>query len=633
MISTLGVGQSTERFFTTYNGMLHPDAIMGGWERYQQKEINNDILVAFGYGDGGGGPTREMLENSQRMSQGIMGIPKVRQVCSRQYFEELYQKVKDDKNLPRWVGELYFEYHRGTYTSMARNKKANRKSELLLMDLEFLSLWGEKSCGIPYPSETIDSLWENVLLNQFHDILPGTSIKEVYDVTKTEYEAIATTGSALIHDVLSELASPGDCVTLVNTLGHTRDDFILWDVDPQEQIRALKNEDGQIFPVQKISDHQAISYVRGIPSKGCMSLIPETGSEIDSPFQISENLIDTPFYRVEFDRDATIISLYDKQEDREIIVQGSKGNLFRMYEDKPIYYDNWDIDIFYTEKYWDIHETVSQSWIENGPLRATLRIEKSFSQSVLKQDIHFYADNRRIDFVTWVDWKENQHLLKVLFPVDIHTDEASFDIQFGNVRRKTHKNTSWDMARFESCAQKWMDVSEASYGVALMNDCKYGHSVDDKTIALTLIKSGIEPNPTTDQEEHVFTYSLYPHCGTWREAGVALEANRLNQPMYVIRSQKIAPISWVSTDCDNVIVETVKKSYDGKGMILRIYENHGSRTGAKLRIGFPVKAVWDCDLLENKTTELPIESDATDSTRIALKIHPYEIRTLYVETQ
>lgn len=224
LITTLGVGQPVKNFFTTYNGMLHPDALIGGWQRYQQKEINNDILVSYGYGDGGGGPTRAMLENSDRMEKGVTGLPRVRQAFARTYFDELNARVQGSNRLLVWEGELYFEYHRGTYTSMARNKRSNRKAELHMMDLELLSVLAQDR--LPYPAQEMDGMWKTILLNQFHDILPGSSIHEVYEVTKREYEALERQISALLGERLAALAAPSDAVTVFNTKGFASDEAV-----------------------------------------------------------------------------------------------------------------------------------------------------------------------------------------------------------------------------------------------------------------------------------------------------------------------------------------------------------------------------------------------------------------------
>ena len=307
-----------------------------------------------------------------------------------------------------------------------------------------------------------------------------------------------------------------------------------------------------------------------------------------------------------------------------VIQEGKAANLLRMYEDKPMNFDCWDIDMYYSEKYWDAVQADRIEWTERGPVRATLEIDRSISNSVIRQKIHFYADSRRIDFVTWVDWKEHQTLLKVHFPVDVHTDEATFDVQFGNLTRKTHQNTSWDVARFESCGQKWIDVSEGHYGVSLLNDCKYGHSVKDSNMALTLIKSGIEPNPVSDQEEHEILYALYPHTENWRAAGTVAESYNLNQPALVMEGN--APegrFSLVSVDQPNVILETVKKAEDGQGTIVRMYESENARTKVKMTFNRAFEKAYICNLLEEVEQEAKVTGN-----EVEFVIKPYEVVTV-----
>ncbi len=620
LITTLGVGQSEADFFTTYNGMLHPDAILGGWHRYQNKDINNDILIAFGYGDGGGGPTREMLETSKRMEKGIRGIPKVRQEFAGNYFEELEERVEGNKSLPVWEGELYFEYHRGTYTSMGRNKRSNRRCEQLLMDAELLEVLTGTS-----EKEEMDKIWRTVLLNQFHDILPGSSIAEVYEVTKKEYAEIESRLAEMIAEKLNLLMDgEQDKISVFNTLGFDRNDVVsLGDC----HAAALTDESGKIYPVQETAQG-AVAYITDIPAKGGKTLqLLDTVKEEASRIQITENGIETPFYRISIDENGLFTSIYDKECDREVLKAGEKGNLLRMYEDKPMHYDCWDIDMYYSEKYWDAEKADKIQWTEEGPVRATLEIQRTISNSVIKQKIHFYADSRRIDFSTWVDWKEHQHLLKVHFPVNIHSDEATFEVQFGNLKRKIHGNTSWDEARFESCGQKWMDISEGHYGVSLLNDCKYGYSAKDSNIALTLIKSGIEPNKTADQEEHVFTYALYPHKEMWSAAGTVQEAYKLNQPAYATKGElKNTGKSFISTDKDNIIIETVKPAENGDGMIVRLYDCENSLTKATLTFAEGMlESVEECNLMEEK--EADIEACGNSFT---VSVKPYEIKTYRV---
>lgn len=629
LITTLGVGQPVTNFFTTYNGMLHPDAIMGGWMRYQNKDINNDILISYGYGDGGGGPTRDMLETSIRMEKGVKGIPMVRQEFAGVYFDELNERVKGNRRLPVWEGELYFEYHRGTLTSMGRNKKGNRKTELGLMDLELLSVLAQDS--LAYPAEELDAMWKKVLINQFHDILPGSSIHEVYEVTKAEYAELKEKLEKLSGERMKALSGDGDNVLVLNTTGKCRDDVAMLGTCDADY---LLDGEGKTYPVQQTAEG-AVAFLKGIPSKGSRVYRKGKYSEgqqaAGSAFTLVDDYtLETPFYSVHLDQNGEFDKLYDKQNDREVVQPGKTLNHIVMYEDKPIYFDNWDIDIYYTEKSWNVDSIESMEWTEIGRVRAVLEIRRKASKSTFVQKVIFYADQRRIEFQTHVDWKEHQTLLKVHFPVAVHTDEATFDIQFGNLTRKTHSNTSWDVARFESCGQKWMDLSEGHYGVSLMNDCKYGHSVKDSNMALTLIKSGIEPNPVTDQEEHDFTYAIYPHAEGWRAAGTVAESYKLNQPLLVQTGAagdvKRDGVSFASVDAANVILETVKRAEDGNGIILRMYESENSFTKAKLTVDADFTKAYVCNLLEEEEQEADV-----NGKEISVTLKPYEVVTIKVK--
>lgn len=618
LITTLGVGQDENKsFFTTYNGLLHPDAIMGGWARYQNKDINNDILISYGFGDGGGGPTKEMIETSARMEKGIAGIPKVRQVFAKQYFDELNERVKDNKRLQKWVGELYFEYHRGTLTSMARNKRSNRKSELGMMDLELLLTLADYSED--YPKQKLDDMWRTVLLNQFHDILPGTCIHEVYEVTKAEYAELAKDIKSMQTQALEKLFDmTTDNVTIVNTKGFESNEIVdLGNISAE----ALEDSDGNVYPVQ-----DNLVYIKNLPSKGYKTLKKVSLSEKpEIKFSISGNTLETPYYVVELDNAGLFTRIYDKVNDREILQNGKRANLMRMFEDKPIYYDNWDIDIYYTEKSWDLDSAESITWSNPGNVYVKLDIVRNISNSRVNQSIYFYADSPKIDFKTNVDWQEHQHLLKVYFPIDVHTDEATFDIQFGNITRKTHNNTLWDVARFEYCGQKWADISEGNYGVSLLNDCKYGYSISESCMSLTLIKSGIEPNPVTDQEIHEFTYSIYPHKDSWRN-GTEHEAYRLNQPAIAYAGGTFGEnYSLASINKSNIIIETIKHAEDGDGIIVRMYESENSRTKAELTFNKSIASVDECNCIEEKKSAF-----AFVGNRIPFSIKPYEIKTFRI---
>ena len=618
MITTTGNEAPLDTFYTTYNGSLNPSDVMGAWERYQQKDMNNDVLISYGYGDGGGGPTREMIEMGRRLSHGVKGAPKVRFASSKAFFDELYERTKNSKSLPRWVGELYFEYHRGTLTSMGRNKRANRNSELLLKDLELVSILAK---NLPYPKNELDTMWETVLLNQFHDILPGTSIKEVYDVTKVEYEELSKQANALLNERLKAVSHVSGDVAIINTLGYERDDIVIL----TDGIEAVAFTCGSsVYPCQKTHDGRGIAYISGMPSMGALGLKYST-TTIENPFNIDGLNIDTPFYKARFDEKGFISRLLHKKSGREVLVGDIKGNELRVYEDRPMKWDNWDIDVYHTEKSWLADDTCEVKWLECGPVRVTLLVERKFLQSTIKQKIHFYADIPRIDFETYVDWKQSQLLLKARFQTDIKSPAATYDIQFGNVLRPTHVNTSWDAARFETCAHKWADLSEGGYGVSILNDCKYGHAIHDGIISLTLIKSGIEPHPTTDQEEHFFTYSLLPHIGNWQTGGTVRSAHNLNTPAYVVPTSSPASVksfSYISTNSQNIMIETVKKAEAGAGIIVRMYEFENTRTKSTITLQDQAARIYEVNCLENRIGEV-----AQNTNEFMIEIKPYEIKT------
>lgn len=622
MLTTTGLEAPLDTIKTTYNGSLHPSDVIGAWERYQQKEFNNDVLISYGFGDGGGGPTREMIEMGKRLSFGIRGAPKVRFGNSKQYFDNLYERTIGNKKLPRWVGELYLEYHRGTYTSMARNKRSNRKNELLLQDLEFISVLAN---DMPYPYKELHEMWENLLLNQFHDILPGTSIKEVYDVTKIEYTELNNKASTLLHERLPVAAGVCGDLAVVNTLGFKRDDIV--SIADNTKSEALICNEGNISICQTTHNGGKIAYVSGIPAKGVLGLKYAEKPETDNPIIIDGLNIETPFYKAQFDKNGFIASLFHKESGREVLAGDVLGNELRVYEDRPMRWDNWDIEVYHTEKSWVVNDTVVVKWLEKGPVRATLLVERNFLSSVISQKIHFYADIRRIDFETYVDWKQSQLLLKARFATDIKSPTATYDIQFGNVSRPTHTNTSWDEARFETCAHKWADLSEGGYGVSILNDCKYGHAIHDGVINLSLIKSGTYPYKTTDQEEHWFTYSLLPHTGTWQMGGTAESALCLNTPAYAFTIEHPSDelpgsYSFINTCSRNINIESIKKAESGDSVIVRMHEYENTRTNAVVTLHRKATKVFETDCLENRIKEV-----AGNTNEFKVEIKPFEIKT------
>ena len=623
------VNQKHERdlsHFTTYNAMLTPSMMQGGWKRFQQKALDNHFIVSYGFGDGGGGSTDWMIENARRMAAPLPGTPVVRQCMPRQFFEELEERVKDNPRLPKWSGELYLEYHRGTYTAMARNKRFNRKMELALRDAEFLCAWAKQLGDFEYPAQPLHDLWETVLTLQFHDILPGSSIKKVYDDALEMYTDATEKVNALRDRAMAAIAARlGGDVIAFNTLSADRDD-VVW-FDAPADVTSLRDEAGGEYPVQFV-EGRACAYVTGIPSMGAKALWFVKGRRPAGKLNVDEKGFDTPFFRGSFDGAMRISSLVDKRADRELCRPGEALNRIVCYENRPHNYDAWDVNIYYDQRKWDVDDLRSVEIVSEGPVLTRLRARYAFNNSTICQDITLYADIDRVDFDTTVDWHEDHYLLKAHFPVDVFYNEATYDIQYGNVRRATHKNTSWDVARFEVCAHKWADVSEAGYGFSLMNDCKYGYSVDEKGVALTMLKSSTYPNPDADQEVHHFTYSIMPHHGDWREAGTPLMAYMLNVPVLTApgKGDAAALPAFARVDQENVMIEVVKRQLDGEDTIIRLYECYGARTPVTLTLNRAPAEVKRVNLLEDELGEAEVDGKA-----IAFTLRPYEIATFKVK--
>ena len=630
-ITTTGPGQERDSFFTTYNGHIQPDSIMGAWRRYQNKDINNDVLVSFGWGDGGGGATIKMMENGRRLAKGIPGAPTVKMGTSLDYFKRLEKTVGNNRKLPKWVGELYLEYHRGTYTSMARNKRDNRICENLYTSAEKINSLAMLE-GKTYPYDSIRDSWENILLNQFHDIIPGSSIKEVYDVTAEEYAKLIENGNSLVHDgieyLTSKISLKDRSVVVLNTLGFERDDIAKFEVPEDIKNIAVIDEDREEIVCQRIENNQAIFIAKGIPANGYKSFkIVETSKEVTEEVLLNTTEAENKFVKIKFNEKGEITSFIDKEANREILKAGAVGNEIQAFEDKPMCFDNWDIDIYYKEKMWKIDDVENIEVIERGPIRSTLKIEKKFLNSKFVQYVHVYNDLPRVDFESDVDWKEHDIVVKAAFPVDINAHEATYEIQYGNVTRSTHENTSWDIAEFEVCGHKWADISEGDFGVSMLNNSKYGHDIKNGNMRLTLFKCGTDPNPDADKEQHKFTYSIYTHAGTWKEANTTQKAYELNVPLYTKveeshNGQLSDKMSLAKVDKKNVMIEVIKKAEDSDELVIRMYEFENKRTNCTLEFNNQIESIFECDLMENN-----IENIQIDENKIHFSINPYEIKT------
>ncbi|MDO8945281.1 MAG: alpha-mannosidase [Desulfobacterales bacterium] len=693
--------ETPANFRATYNGKATPQQIMHTWTNATQKDsaqpgVYPPLLISYGHGDGGGGPTREMLENI-RLLGGFPGAPSVHFGKVKDFFGTLERDL--GTHLPTWNGELYLELHRGTYTSQARNKRANRQSEFALHDAEFLAaLTARLDPTYPYPAGELPQAWEWVCLNQFHDIIPGSSIGQVYVESLEQYAALGQIVRAVRDDALSLLrARAGAGLLVVNPTSFPRREPAFW---PTQTPGIISRPDGSPVLTQPIANGLlfdpgslppyslqtfALSQapIRPNPptpfpagkgeSQGSGDLSPSLkgggqGAGLLS-LQISRDCLENAFLRVEFNPAGDITRIYDKPNRREVLPAGAIANQMQAFEDLPRKWDAWDVDIFYDDKQW-LAEPADEIWVvESGPLRAALEIRRRLLNSTLVQRISLSAFSPRLDFETSVDWRERHIFLKTAFPVDVLASEASYEIQWGNVQRPTHRNTSWDWARFETCAQKWVDLSEGGYGVSLLNDSKYGHDIRDNVLRLSLLRAPTNPDPDADQGEHHFTYSLYPHAGGWDEntpaqayflndplivagpeldltpgdglpapegeppqaahpAGVAYLAELAARPALALPPQPPAAalpetLSVFALDAPNVILETVKAAEDGRGVILRLYESQRKRGPVTLTCALPLTAAWRANLLEEDQEALPVSGNT-----LTFPMRPYQILTL-----
>ena len=626
-------GTETEHF-TTYNGYINPSQMKGAWARYSQKYLNEEVLCSFGFGDGGGGPTKDMLENQRRLAKGLPGMPRTKMSTAKEFFHVLDKHVTDKKYLPTWVGELYLEYHRGTYTSMARNKKFNRKAEFAYQNEEMYAMLDAQTAGGAYPEKELHEGWEVILRNQFHDILPGSSIKEVYDDSKAEYEGIFAENKALTDATLAHIAAgvkaPKHSLVVYNPNSAAAYDLVTFTVPEGMEEPAVYDGETKLA-VQKTVDGTYVFFAAGVPGKGYKTyIVKEEAADTTPSMEVSTEVMENEYFKVEYNEKGQFAKIYDKKADRDILKPGKAGNVIVSYEDRPHNYDAWDVNNYYTEKSWDIDQVSAMEVVENGPVRACVKIERKYLDSTITQFIYLYHDIPRIDIKNVIDWKEHQIFVKDYFPIDVHTNEATFDIQYGNVKRDTHDNTSWDFAKFEVCHHKWMDVSEDGYGVSMLNDCKYGVGVRNGVIGMSMLKSAIHPNPEADKELHEFTYSIYPHQGGWREAGTVKQAYQINNPLtYSWKENEggtLAPeYSLVSSDKDNAVIEVVKKAEDSDAVIVRLYECYNRRTPVTLIFGKELTSVVECNMMEEGAD--PVEFTGNQAT---FEMKPYEIKTLKV---
>jgi alpha-mannosidase len=544
-------------------GLSHVAWLRNNVKLYKDHDRANHGFMLFGYGDGGGGPTKPMLETLRRVHD-LQGVPRTEQRSSEEFFELLEKNLIDR---PLQIGELYFEYHRGTYTSQALVKRNNRKAEFLLHDLEFLAAMSTK----PYPREAINKLWEVLLLNQFHDILPGSSIREVYEDSARQFHELFEQGEELIESI----AGRGN--VLVNTTSFARTDVI---------------------------EHGGkLSLFKSLPHAAAAEAQPEEKVTIEQ--QSDTFVLRNKHLVATFKSSGELMRLLHRSSGRETVA--APGNIFETYDDTPTMFDAWDIDPFHLETVKPTPLAYSAKIIRSDPLRGEISFERAIGKSSsMKQTVRLDADSRRLEFHCQVDWQENQTLLKVAFPVNVRAMNATYEMHFGHVERPTHYNTSFDLARYEVPYHKWFDFSEHGFGCAILSESKYGGSTFGNTMRMSLLRSPMAPDSTCDRGRHEFSFALLPHANGWRESGVVAEAFAFNSPLRAVGSATNE--SFFSTADPNIVIDTIKKAEDDESLIVRLYECHGARGVATIRLPASCSGAHLCNILEEDLGELALRA-------------------------
>ncbi|ORY15007.1 glycosyl hydrolases family 38 N-terminal domain-domain-containing protein [Clohesyomyces aquaticus] len=615
---------------------------------------DNTSLIVFGKGDGGGGPTWGHLEKLRRlrgMADKTGLIPRVQLGGSADdFFDVLEEKVENGLELVTWYGELYFELHRGTYTTQANNKRNNRNSEIMLRQIEYLATLAtiKDDCGkkslYKYPKEDIDDMWEAVLLCQFHDCLPGSSIEMCYDDSDKIYAKVFKTGEKLIEDALAELgfedSSSSEVVNVLNTLPWSRSEIVKLQTVENVHLYSLAHSNGP-----------GIMTLRPLQSAypAHIAAIKEIGKNV---FELSNAQ-----YKVTVSN-GVITSLYDISAKRELIPKGKAANQLVIFDDKPLYWQAWDVEVYHLDSRKELKPSKS-SISESGPHRVSLDIETQISEkSWIKTTISLSAVVNNapsyIEMSSEVEWRETMKFLKVEFPVDIVNTEASYETQFGIIRRPTHYNTTWDMAKFEVCCHKWADLSEHGYGVSILNDSKYGFATAGNVMRLSLLRAPKAPDGHADMGRHHIRYAIFPHQGGLSASTVQTAVN-FNTPLKVVGHKKnafsnnIVPSLLASlhvAGAPNIILDTIKRGEDdedvsrgelpvkkGKSLICRVYDSMGGRsTGTLLWGGLKVKKVVRTNLLEDDEEDLSalmVEGEGSSGKErgVRIEVRAFEIVT------
>jgi alpha-mannosidase len=584
----------------TYNSDLSPRELAHAEREFRDKDVATESLVPFGWGDGGGGPTREMLAAADR-ARSLAGLPQVELGSPNDFFARAEAELADSAAAGSgdpavWSGEMYLEYHRGTYTSQARTKRGNRRSEHLLREAELWAATAAIRAGSTYPADEIRALWRVVLLHQFHDILPGSSIGWVYRQAEEAYADVERRAEAVIGAALAALAGEGEGTVRLNAAPHDRDG-----------VPAL----GGALVSDAAAAPGSVEVLRGD----------------DGTLRVRTDALD-----VRLTAGGQLASVRDLVADREAVAPGHLANLLQVHRDVPRQWDAWDIDAEYRRTVQDLRDADSVEVVAEKPDRAVVRTSRTVGDSTIVQELTFRPGTRVVEIVTEVDWHERQRLLKLAFALDVHADRSAAETQFGHVLRPTHTNTSWDAARYEICAHRWLHVGEPGYGVAVANDATYGHDVTRTVteeggtatvVRQSLLRAPLFPDPEADQGRHRFVSTLHVGAGI---PEAVVDGYRANLPVREVRGVRgVEPL--VTVDGDGVVVEAVKLADDGSGdVVVRLYEAHGTRARATVTPGFDAAGVTEVDLLEREVPARALRGEADGGA--ALELRPFQLVTL-----
>jgi alpha-mannosidase len=611
-----------------YNSRLTAHEVAETWHNFRGNRAHDSTLLAFGYGDGGGGPSSDMLERFARL-RNFPGLPGLRMGGVAEFYERV-----SSESLPVWVGEQYLEYHRATYTTQSRMKSLHRQLEQALVESEVAASLALVRLQRPYPKDKFDRLWQILLLNQFHDILPGSSIHSVYESAHLQLAAALQEVAQLRTDVLAA-ANPDE-----NSKDRETPEGLVWNLNfddrplvaeieagEESTIRVLSSN-GRPIPTQRLERNRILVVADNIivPALGAVSLSRTEGvAEAKfSPVRASPGQMENEYLRVQLGENGTLVSIYDQECAREVLA--GRGNQLWLFTDIPRQFDAWDMDASYTEEGTELLADSPAELVEQGPLRAALRVTRRHQNIEIVQTYRLRRLSRVLEIHNRIRWCGRRRLLRALFPLGIRTHEMWAETSFGAVARSNHRNTPWDLAKFEVPAHRWVDLSEPSYGVSLLNTGKYGHSADGNVLGLSLLRAPIYPDPFADEGDHEFTYAIYPHRGNWRN-GTVRAARELHSPLrYTPGFSHSTGLhsSLLRLHGDPLELACLKRAEDSGDLLLRLYEPHGDRGQTILESALPIERAALVNILEEPLAELPIE----DTRRVKISFTPFQVISL-----